>query len=114
MSFTEILKKRGTKLIILVCLFLCFFNGINTIFALEDSSVEVEDKADLLTANEEMELLNKAKQILKDNDKTWNVDIFTINDSQGKSTETYGIDRYEELNDPDYSGKVLNLSLIHI
>lgn len=108
MRFTRILKKRNIKLIFLVCVFLCFFSGINKVFALNDSKVEVEDKADLLTSNEETEILKRTKQILNDNNKTWNVNIFTTNDSQGKSTETYGIDRYEEVNDPDHTGKVLN------
>lgn len=108
MSFTKILKNRSTKLIFLVCVFLCIFISMNKIFALDNSKIEVEDRADLLTSNEEAEILNMAKQILNDNNKTWYVNFFTINDSQGKSTETYGIDRYEEVNDPEHTGKVLN------
>lgn len=108
MSFTNSFKAKITKLSILVLVLLCILIGRNELFALDNSSIEVEDKADLLSSDEELNIKNRVKQILDDNNKVWYVDIFTIDDSQGKTTATYGIDRYEEINDPENTGKVLD------
>lgn len=108
MSFTNSFKDRFTKITIIVIVFLCFFIGKNKLLALDNSSIEVEDKADLLSSDEEINILNRVKQILDENNKAWYVDIFTIDDSLGKTTATYGIDRYEQINDPEKTGKVLD------